>query len=89
MSTGSEIDRMPASPSRLDIQAGVGRVGSMSRTTRVTKTSQPRRPRTGARSSTTTEKPVPSPGSERLAGSRRATPVEFAYSRAMPRTESA
>ena len=49
---------MPASLSRAIIQAGVGRLPSTSRTTRVTKTLAPTRPRIGAASSIVTLKPV-------------------------------
>ena len=90
MSTTSEIERMPASFSRADIQAGVGRLGSMPRTTRVTNTDVPTCPRIGAASSRRTGNAVvaATAGTAR-AGSRNAAPVELEYSRATPRMDSA
>ena len=89
MSTVSEMLRMPASPSLAIIQGGVGLDASMPRTTRVTKTVAPTLPRIGATSSTVTANPVPATGDGASAGSRNVAPVEWEYSRAMPRIENA
>ena len=91
MSTISEIERMPASLSRAIIHAGVGRRPSTARTTRVTNTLAPTRPRMGAVSSIVTEKPLACSVlvGTASAGSRNAEPVACEYSRAMPRIENA
>ena len=67
----------------MTIHAGVGRVGSMPRTTRVTNTEHPAGPRIGAWSSTVTGNAGSAPVSTsstselRRAGSRKAAPVEL------------
>ena len=70
------------------IHAGVGFVGSTSRTMRTTNSVAPTRPRMGASSTTATSKPAlgcSSSSNGRSAGSRNTAPVAWAYSRATPR----
>ena len=82
---------MPASVSRAIIHGGVGRDGSTPRTTRATNSLAPTRPRIGFWSSTVIGNPLPGCTSSHscAAGSRNAAPVACAYSRAMPRIDSA
>ena len=85
-------ERIPASVRRATIHDGVGRVGSTSRTMRVTNSDAPTRPRIGAPSATTdlnASVVCETSAHARTPGSRKSAPVACEYSRATPRIDSA
>ena len=87
MSTAIEIERIPASFSRVAIQAGVGALASIPSTASSAKPVQPGLPWIGEESLTLRAKPCPASGFHREAGSLNFFPVACEYSRAIPLIE--